>query len=192
MADETYITNELTEELSDEALLGAVENILFAAGSAVKLELLAQTLGVKEKRLDSIISAEASKRQTAFGLLIRRFDDSIQLAARPEARGAIEAVLGVRTEEELTRAMVETLAIIAYKQPVTRQEIEELRGVNSSYMISSLCEKGLIREVGKKEALGRPILYGTDEAFLRHFDLEDITKLPPLPAKAEGEEEDKL
>ena len=91
------------------------------------------------------------------------------------------SLFGESSEEELTRAMLETLSIIAYKQPVTRGEIEELRGVNTSYVLGVLLEKNLIHEAGRKEALGRPVLYATSEGFLRHFGLSSLEELPPLP-----------
>ena len=84
--------------------------------------------------------------------------------------------------------MLETLAIIAYKQPVTRAEIDDIRGVNASYMVTALLERKLIEEVGRKDSVGRPRLYGTGEEFLRHFGISSLTELPPLPGREKGEE----
>ena len=85
--------------------------------------------------------------------------------------------------------MLETLAIVAYKQPVTRGEIDQLRGVNSSYVLGALEEKGLVVEAGRRDVVGRPILYATDEAFLRHFGIESLDMLPPLPEEDAPPEE---
>lgn len=109
--------------------------------------------------------------------MIKKFDDKVQLCTRPEFGEDIYGLLGKKSNEELTKAMLETLSIIAYKQPVTRQEVEELRGVNSSYIINSLLAKKLIKEAGRKQVLGRPILYRTDEEFLRHFGIENLEEL---------------
>ena len=94
-------------------------------------------------------------------------------------------LLGERQHQELTRSMMEALSIVAYRQPVTRAEVEELRGVNSSYILNALVENGMIREAGRKQAIGAPVLYATTEKFLRHFGFSSLADLPPLPENAE-------
>ena len=152
-------------------LIGRIENILFAAGDAVELIKLAQYFGIEEDTLATAIDEECERRMYEYGLVIKRVGDKVQLCTRPESAEDIYSLLGKRSQDELTRAMLETLAIIAYKQPITRVEVEEIRGVNSSYIIGNLLEKKLIREAGRKQVLGRPILYETDDEFLRHFGL---------------------
>ena len=164
-----------------DELIGKIENILFAAGDAMEISLLAMHFGMSEEELNGIIDEEIDNRKSKHGLLIKRTGGKVQLCTRPECGEDIYGLLGKKSQEELTKAMLETLAIIAYKQPVTRQEVEELRGVNSSYIINNLLNKKLIREAGKKQVLGRPILYETDEEFLRHFGLKTVNDLPKLP-----------
>lgn len=170
---------------TESQLLGMAENLLFAAGDPVEVETLALLLGADAQTLRSLLLEETARREQGSGLVYKWYEDKIQLTTRPEAKEGVEALLGSATQEELTRAMLETLAIVAYKQPVTRSEIDELRGVNSSYMIGALLERKLICEAGRKETLGRPILYATGTEFLRHFDLRDLESLPPLPQEEE-------
>ena len=165
----------------DNNIIGKLENILFAAGDAMEISQIAQYFELDIEELTSAIDEEIIKRENEHGLMIKKFDDKVQLCTRPEFGEDIYGLLGKKSNEELTKAMLETLSIIAYKQPVTRQEVEELRGVNSSYIINSLLAKKLIKEAGRKQVLGRPILYRTDEEFLRHFGIENLEELPNLP-----------
>ena len=142
---------------------------------------LACILGVPQAELEHALDLERVRREGQAGLVFRRLEDRVQLATRPEYAPLLMELFGSQSGEELTKAMLETLSIIAYKQPVTRGEIEELRGVNTSYILSALQEKGLVTEAGRKEALGRPILYATSEEFLRHFGLSSTKELPALP-----------
>ena len=116
---------------------------------------------------------------------------SVQLATRPDYAPQIERLLQPIQKQSLTQAAMETLSIIAYRQPITKSEIEAVRGVKCDYSVTSLMNKGLIEEVGRRESLGRPILYGTTEAFLSHFGLESLDDLPVLEipeAKVEEQE----
>ncbi len=164
-----------------EQLIGKIENILFAAGDSVGISELAQVLEISEAELEEVLEQEEARREKGYGLVIRRLEDRVQLATRPQYAKLLQEIFGSKSGEELSRAMLETLSIIAYKQPITRGEIEELRGVNTSYILNALQEKGLITEAGRKEALGRPILYATSEEFLRHFGLSSTKDLPVLP-----------
>ncbi len=164
-----------------EQLIGKIENILFAAGDSVGISELAQVLEISEAELEEVLEQEEARREKGYGLVIRRLEDRVQLATRPQYAKLLQEIFGSKSGEELSRAMLETLSIIAYKQPITRGEIEELRGVNTSYILNALQEKGLIVEAGRKEALGRPILYATSEEFLRHFGLSSTKDLPVLP-----------
>ena len=145
------------------------------------LSELAAILKISQEELEELLEEEERRREGSFGLVFRRLEDRLQLATRAEYAGLLVDLFGSKSGEELTKAMLETLSIIAYKQPVTRGEIEELRGVNTSHILSALQEKGLVVEAGRKEALGRPILYATSEEFLRHFGISSTKELPALP-----------
>lgn len=168
--------------MNEKRLIGMIENILFAAGDSVPLEMLSQYTGVEQEELAALLDREMMRRGDAAGLVIQRLEDRYQLCTRQEYCDLLAQMFGKREEGELTRAMIETLAIIAYRQPVTRGEIEELRGVGASYILGVLLERGLIVEAGRKEALGRPILYQTSEEFLRRFGIASKEELPSLPA----------
>ncbi len=168
-------------------MIGLIENILFTAGDAVSIPVIAENIGVDQAELESLIDEEIERRKHSSGLLIKRFEGSIQMFTRSEYAFLLSSMFGVRNEEELSKAMLETLSIVAYKQPVTRLEIEEIRGVNTSYTLNVLLEKGLVCECGRKESLGRPILYGTTEGFLRHFGIASTKELPEI---GEGEKEE--
>lgn len=170
-------------------LAGKIENLLFASGDSMPISGIAEIIGVDAADVEKAVSDEMTRRSADSGLIIKRFGDRVQLCTRAEYGELIANAFGRGDEEELTRATIETLAIIAYKQPVTRAEIEEIRGVNTSYMLSSLLEKKLIEEVGRRETVGHPVLYGTSESFLRHFGISSVEELPPLPPENEEEDE---
>jgi segregation and condensation protein B len=116
----------------------------------------------------------------------------VQLTTAPEIANQIETFLGLEATSHLSRAALETLAIIAYQQPVTRPRIDSIRGVNSDGVMKSLLLKGLLQEVGRAEGPGRPILYGTTPDFLQHFGLNSLGELPPLLLPEPGEENNDL
>ena len=175
--------------MNKEEIIGRVDNLLFAAGDAVEIAAMAAELIIDPERLEEILREEAQKREAdGTSLVYRFFETRVQLATRPEFGNMIYNVLGKKSAEELTKAMLETLSIVAYKQPVTRPEIEEIRGVNSAYIMGALAAKGLICESGRKEVVGRPHLYVTTDKVLRHFGISDVSELPPIeeePAEAE-------
>ncbi|MEI3406392.1 MAG: SMC-Scp complex subunit ScpB [Christensenellales bacterium] len=109
-----------------------------------------------------------------------RFGQHVQLATRPDYAKYVEKLLQPVQKQSLSQAVMETLAVIAYRQPVTKAEIELIRGVKCDYSVQTLVTRGLIAEVGRKDALGRPILYGTTDAFLRHFCLNSLADLPEI------------
>ena len=175
--------------MENEKIIGAVENILFMAGEAIEIAELAQALGIPKEELQQILQTEMKVREKGSGLLLKQFADRVQLCTRPEYAELIIGLLGEKNEEALSRAMLETLSIIAYRQPVTREEVERVRGVNSSYTINTLLEKDLIYVAGRKDALGRPKLYATSQAFLRYFDLHSREDLPELKEEETAEEQ---
>lgn len=115
------------------------------------------------------------------GVAVRRYGDHLRMETKAEYAPYISRMLQPIQKQSLTQTVLETLAVIAYKQPVTKGEIEEIRGVKCDYSVQSLMDKGLIRDVGRKETLGRPILYATTDKFLEHFGISDIRELPPMP-----------
>ena len=122
-------------------------------------------------------------------MTVRRYGDHLRMETRPEFAPYVERLLQPVQRQSLSQTAMETLAVIAYRQPVTKGEIEQIRGVKCDYSVQSLLHKGLIREAGRKEALGRPILYATTDRFLEHFGISDIRELPPLPDAQEKVDE---
>ncbi|MBR4079350.1 MAG: SMC-Scp complex subunit ScpB [Christensenellaceae bacterium] len=167
--------------MTREEMIGRTDNLLFAAGDALEIQTIATELIVDAELLENVLREEGERREAdGVSLVYRFFETRVQLATRSEFGNMIYNVLGKKSAEELTRAMMETLSIVAYRQPVTRPEIEEIRGVNSAYIMGALVDKGLIREAGRKEVVGRPHLYVTTDKFLRHFGIQDLSELPPV------------
>ena len=166
-----------------------LESLLFVADAPVAVSQLARVLEVEVKCIEEALErlrVEYSQR----GLRVQRRGERVQVVTAPDAAPYIERFLGLQLSGKLSTAALETLAIIAYQQPVTRAQIEGVRGVNCDGVLRTLARKGLIEEVGRLEQAGRPILYGTTFEFLQYFGLQDLAELPPL--ESEGyEEEDK-
>ncbi len=162
----------------------AIESILFAAGDAVKTAKLAVVL---ETTVDEIDKAVAELRdeynENKRGFAIIEISDGYQICSRPDYYNYIRDILGEQRNQPLSNAAMEALAIIAYKQPVTRGMIEKVRGVNSDGCVSRLYERGLIDEAGRLDAPGRPVLYKTTDTFLRCFGLRTPKDLPPINFK---------
>ena len=149
-----------------------IEAILFVSGEPVQLGAVARALEVTELEVSAAADELASDYDyNRRGICLKRFGSHIQLSTRPDYAPQIEKLLQPIQKQSLSQAALETLAVVAYKQPVTRLDIEAVRGVKCDYSVQSLMNKGLIEEVGRKETLGRPILYGTTDAFLSHFGL---------------------
>ncbi len=170
----------------------AVEAILFAAGESVPAGRLSITLGVDESlvfRAAEELAAEYERAERGIRLL--RMENKLQLCSAPEYASLILRTLEQRKPPMLSASAMETLAIVAYYQPVTRAVIEKMRGVDSSYTVSSLQERGLITECGRLDAPGRPVLFITTDAFLRVMGIQTLAQLPPLPEVkgSEGTEE---
>ena len=165
-----------------------LEAILFVAAEPVTPGQLASALDVASSVIErglNELDASLSDR----GLRLQRHAGRVQLTTAPELAELIERFLGLEATSRLSRAALETLAIVAYQQPVTRPQIDSIRGVNSDSMIKSLLNKGLVLESGRADGPGRPILYSTTPEFLQHFGLNSILEMPPL-AKPEDEELD--
>lgn len=159
-----------------------IEAILFVSGEPVQLGAVARALEVTELEVSAAADELASDYDyNRRGICLKRFGSHIQLSTRPDYAPQIEKLLQPIQKQSLSQAALETLAVVAYKQPVTRLDIEAVRGVKCDYSVQSLMNKGLIEEVGRKETLGRPILYGTTDAFLSHFGLTSLDDLPQPP-----------
>ena len=169
-------------------ILSVIEAILFAAGESVPVARLSLILGVDE---DEIIAAAEELREKyeneQRGMRILRLDDRLQMCSAPEFAPYISKALEQRKPPMLSQPALETLAVVAYFQPVTRAYVEQVRGVDSSYTVSALCERGLIEECGRLEVPGRPAIFRTTDVFLRTMGISSLTELPPLPDMTNGE-----
>ena len=174
-------------------IFSALEAILFAAGEPVKLARLSLILETDEQELRNI-AADLAKRyeQEERGMRILRLDDKLQMCSAPEYAPLITKALEQRKPPMLSQPALETLAITAYFQPVTRAYIDRVRGVDSSYTVGVLTERGLIEPCGHLEAPGRPALFRTTDVFLRTMGISDLSQLPPLPDMTNGEGVEKL
>lgn len=168
--------------MTDSNLKAAIEAILFASGDPVPAERIALVLDEKTERVIAMaqeLMAEYDEQQR--GIRLVRLNDSFQLHSAPEYAQPITRVLEQRRAPKLTQTSLEVLAIVAYFQPVTRAYIEQIRGVDSSYTVGVLAERGMIEPCGHLEAVGRPTLYRTTELFLRSMGVSSLEELPPLP-----------
>lgn len=159
-----------------------VEALLLASPEPLPVRRIAQIMGIEEEAA-RILCEELGEEYTKLqrGLQLQAVAGGYQLVTRPDLAPYVRQLHPVK-ENKLSQAQLETLAVIAYRQPVTRAEIEHVRGVKVDHSLHMLLERGLIREIGRREGPGRPILYGTTKAFLLHFGLRDLTALPPLPS----------
>ena len=173
------------------SLKGRIEAILFVAGEAVGIRDLAKALRIEEKELKEALKAIGSEYDyEQRGFMLKRFGDKVQLATRPLYSEDVLRLLQPVQQQSLSQTAMETLAVVAYKQPVTRAEVEQIRGVKCDYSLQSLMIKGLIQEAGRKDTIGRPILYATTDMFLSHFGIQGLEDLPPLPeTESENSEE---
>ena len=174
-------------EISEKKLKAAIEAILFVSGEPMKIDTLAHALDLTVPELSPVLDAlrdEYDREER--GLRLNRFGESVQLATRPDYAPFIERVLQPVQKQSLSQVAMETLSVVAYRQPVTKGEIEAIRGVKCDYSIQSLLNKGLIEEAGRREGLGRPVLYRTTEKFLAHFGIGDLSQLPPIEINERG------
>lgn len=167
--------------MDNRELKSIVEGLLFAWGDPLDLKDMASVLEIKEEVLEPLLKElmddlDYNRR----GLRIIRFNNSYQIGTRPEHYDWIKKLNNKKNTKNLSTAALETLSIIAYRQPIIKAEIESIRGVKSDRVIETLIDRRLIEETGRLEKTGRPILYGTTEEFLKYFGLEAIEDLPPI------------
>ena len=180
---------------SSMEIRACLEAMLFAAPGPVTTAQLAEALMKPVEIVEAELRGLAEDYQQGRGLGLQWHAGKVQLTTAAEFSAVIERFLGLEATARLSRAAMETLAIIAYRQPVTRPAVDAIRGVNSDSVLQSLLSKGLIQEIGRTEGPGRPILYGTTVEFLQHFGLSSLGDLPPYDVpdeETEPQEENQL
>jgi segregation and condensation protein B len=175
--------------LPAEKLAAVIESILFVADEAVDTGVLAKVLRKGKTEVENALRA-IEERCEGSGTRLQRTGDLVQLVTAPESGPYVERFLGFESRQRLSSAALESLAVVAYKQPVTRASVEAVRGVNSDAAIASLIGRGLVEEVGKAPGPGRPALLGTTLRFLEHFGLKNPGDLPPLPLNGDTPPDD--
>jgi segregation and condensation protein B len=173
--------------LINEKQIAMVEAVLFAAAEPLEYTKLASVLGMDDEQILLIMDALNKKYSTDdSGICLVQLDTKYQLCSKKEFVDAVRSVLDLKRNAPLSQAAFEVLAIIAYNQPITKPYIEQIRGVDCSGVVNTLCSRGLIEEKGRLDVPGKPVLYGTTAAFLRCFSLKSLDDLPELP---EGDKE---
>ncbi len=186
---EETVSEEPGSDLASPGLTGALEAVLFVADQPLTAARLAEFTGLEEKavkaELDRLSESYAAENR---GWQLRRIAGGYRLYTHPAYAQHVERLVLSSDFRRLTQAALETLAIVAYMQPVTRAQVGAIRGVNSEAVLSSLLDKGLVREVGRQDSPGQPILYATTPVFLEAFGLDRVEDLPPLTEFAPDEE----
>ncbi len=169
------------KKLSPKEMEAAIEAILFTMGDAVEAEQIAKALQITQDEVWTAVKKLSDRYGKAgCGIMIQRFDNAVQLCTKAEQFENLVRIAKVPKKLTLSDSVLETLSIVAYKQPITKAEVEVIRGVNSDYAMNKLVEYDLVKELGRKDAPGKPILYGTTEQFLRTFGVKNLSDLPPM------------
>lgn len=179
---------EIRQVYDRKRYISIIESLLFASGDPMKAKDISSILECSESYTKEILEElriEYNKEERGIKLVC--INKMYQLVTKPENSDYIQKILKTNSRQSLSQAAIESLAIIAYKQPITRVEIDEIRGVKSESAIQRLLERNLIKECGRKEVIGRPILYGTTDEFLRQFQLENLKELPTIDELSEKE-----
>ena len=164
--------------------IAIIEAILFACGEPISVDKLSESSGIDSDTTAKLVNQlERRYNVQSSGLRIIRLDNAYQITTRPEHAPYIKAAMENRKQTPLSQAAMECLAVIAYNQPVTKSFVEQVRGIDSSSVVNTLAERGLIEEAGRLELPGRPIAYRTTDVFLRCFGLASINELPELPTQ---------
>jgi segregation and condensation protein B len=178
--DTGYIKLQISPEEASR-IRKMVMAVLFVTGDPVSAANLAVLADMDFEAFDELLTEMIeTTNERNDGILIRRVADKVQLCSNAEYAPYIQKLLAPEIKGRFSNSVLETLSIIAYKQPVTRSEIDSIRGVRSDYAISVLVERGMIVEVGRKDVVGRPILFGTTDDFLRHFGISNLKELPAI------------
>lgn len=176
---------------SEYSLESLIEAMLFCVSYPVTISELSRLLNVNNSAIEKALNNICSQDKTKRCITVQKNGNKIQLVTIPEISSLVEEFLGIETTTTLSQAALEALAVIAYQQPVTRPEIEEVRGVNSDGVVRTLLSRGLIEECGRSEGLGRAILYRTTSDFLSQFGLLSLNDLPAFDVLPNQEEKDK-
>ena len=192
--DDQIQPREETEEQATGAsgasdLPARVESLLFVSDGPVSTGRLAEALGVTNARVERALET-LDEGYGGRGLRVEWSGNRVQLVTAPDAAANVQSFLGLETKVRFSRAALETLAIVAYRQPVTRPQIESIRGVGSDGVVRTLVSSGLVEELGRAPTVGRPMLLGTTFEFLHHFGLRSLDELPPLDEDGAGEAAD--
>lgn len=172
---------EFEETSSRNKLYSVIESLLFVSGDPVGLSDISRIIDCSVDFTKAILDEMTERYRSADrGIRVISHEGCYSFATKPENSSYVEGLLGLNARQSLSQAALETLAIIAYRQPVTRVVVDEIRGVKSERAVASLIEKGIIKECGRLEAPGRPILYSTSEEFLKYFGLESLKELPGI------------
>ena len=175
--------------INERELTAMLEAVLFAVGEPIELSRIAQGLELNTDIVERGLHLLKDKYDDdSYGICLLRLDDKYQICTKQKFADNIRSVIEVKKNTPLSQAAFETLAIIAYNQPVTKAFIEQVRGVDCSGVISNLCQKSLIEEKGRLDLPGRPLIYGTTPEFLRCFCISSLDELPPLPDKEKNSE----
>lgn len=178
-ADESREIEAPMPELDEKQRIGALESLLFSIGNSVEISKLADCLEISEAETEECLDALEKRYKAAqSGLELVRLENSVQLGTKRDYFGVLKKLVATPRRYTLSETVLETLSIIAYKQPVTRLEIEKIRGVSCGHQINRLLEFDLIRELGRLDAPGKPLLFGTTEQFLKSFGVASIDELP--------------
>ena len=172
---------------NSKELRASLEALLFVASGPVAPGQLAEAMEVKVDVVEQELAGLSEEYAAGRGLSLQWHGGKVQLTSAARAAGLVERFLGLEATARLSRAALETLAIVAYRQPITRPVVDSIRGVNSDGAMKGLLNKGLVQEIGRAETPGRPILYGTTNDFLQHFGLSSLADLPPYDVPEEGE-----
>jgi segregation and condensation protein B len=164
--------------ISTEVLDEVLESLLFISGDGLKISDIAEQMNVDKKNIEKSIKNLKEKYSGKCGIHLITYNGKVQFASNPSYVDLISLVLNPIKEKDLSSAALETIAIIAYRQPVTRLEVEQIRGNNSEYTIQLLLKHNLIEVVGRKDSVGKPLLFGTTEEFLKRFQIESVDQLP--------------
>ena len=171
-------TEEETPLASMETLASIIESIVFVSGEAIAVKDIAEKLDVTDKQVLDAAKKLQAKYDENSGINLLIFNKKLQFSSNPKNADDVAAVLNPIRERALSKTLLESAAIIAYKQPVTRLDLEEIRGVDSEYAIQTLLKLGIIEVVGRKDAIGRPVLFGTTDEFLKRFQISSLDELP--------------
>jgi segregation and condensation protein B len=180
-ADDEHTEEDSAPATPSLTLAAALESLLFVSDEAVEPAHLARALAIPPAEVEAgLLALDAAYRTGGRGLRLQTRNGRYQLVTAPEAANLIETFLNLDTSAKLSAPALETLAVVAYRQPVTRAQIEAVRGVDCSGVLRSLLQRGLLEEVGRLDAPGRPVLYGVTDLFMHHFGLTALHELPPL------------